>query len=73
MRRPPTPATLPPMSCTVSLQFTSTAEPVTGVVRAADGVESPFTGWLGLALALEIAIERATAAHRPPPTGHECR
>jgi len=47
---------------TVTLVLDPDAEPISGVARDEHGAERPFTGWLGLAKALELALDGFTAA-----------
>ena len=52
----------------VSLELEDFGEPIRGVARGDDGGEHAFTGWLGLARALEafLADGRPRAAQRQP-------
>jgi len=51
-----------PRRVTVTLELEASAEPIRGVARDADGAERPFTGWLGLARALELTLDEAVDA-----------
>jgi len=48
-----------PRRVTVTLELDASAEPIRGVARDTEGVERPFTGWLGLARALELTLDAA--------------
>jgi hypothetical protein len=52
---------------TVTLALDPAAEPIAGVARDEQGTERPFTGWLGLAKALELALDGFTG---PEPALH---
>lgn len=41
--------------------------PVTGTLVAASGDESPFTGWVGLTRAIELALAAARSGGKPRP------
>ena len=58
-----------PRSVVVTLELDPSAEPIRGVARDEDGTEHTFTGWLGLARALELtlhAVRLDTGGERPP-------
>lgn len=42
---------------TVTLEVDPTSNPIEGIARDECGAERPFIGWLGLATALEHALE----------------
>ena len=42
---------------TVTLEIDSTSDPIRGVARDELGAERPFSGWIGLAAALEQALD----------------
>ena len=49
----------PPRPVVVTLELDPTAEPIRGVARDEHGAEHPFTGWVGLARALELTLDAA--------------
>jgi hypothetical protein len=49
----------PPRPVVVTLELDPTAEPIRGVARDERGAEHPFTGWVGLARALELTLDTA--------------
>jgi hypothetical protein len=52
----------PPHPIFVTLELDPSAEPIRGLARGSEGTERPFTGWLGLARALEQTLEAALEA-----------
>jgi hypothetical protein len=42
--------------CVLTLELDTTAEPLAGVILDQHGTSQPFSGWLGLASVIEIAI-----------------
>jgi hypothetical protein len=47
----------PPHPVVVTLELDPSSDPIRGIARDEHGAERPFTGWLGLARALEAALE----------------
>jgi hypothetical protein len=55
----------PPHPIVVTLELDPSAEPIRGVARDERGAEHPFTGWLGLARALELTLDSAAGLEAP--------
>ena len=53
---------MPVDSVIVTLELDPSAQPIRGVARDEHGAEHPFTGWLGLARALELTLDAAAGA-----------
>jgi hypothetical protein len=62
---------VPTRALTVTLEIELDSQPIAGRLRGAGG-EIDFAGWLGLAAALERALEDATVARHEagPPLEH---
>lgn len=45
-----------PHTQTVTLEVDTTSDPIRGIARDERGGERPFSGWVGLATALELAL-----------------
>jgi hypothetical protein len=58
---------------TVTLEVDPTSDPIQGIARDEQGAERPFTGWIGLATALELALEVRGGADRAPDNQREAR
>jgi hypothetical protein len=56
---------------TLTLEVDPSADPIAGLVRAEDGAERDFSGWVGLAAALERALQR-TPGEQPDGEEVEC-
>jgi hypothetical protein len=54
----------PPRTRTVTLEVDPTSDPIHGLARDELGVERPFHGWVGLATALEQALDLHPALDR---------
>jgi hypothetical protein len=58
-----------PSRCVLTLELDAGAEPLAGVVCDEAGNRCPFTGWLGLASALEAAMRTRSSEQ----AGTSCR
>jgi hypothetical protein len=49
----------------LTLEIETDSDPIAGIVSEGEAPGQPFVGWLGLARALELALERSEAASDP--------